>query len=177
MKNKKLHFDAHLSNLLHEVLSNPTCGILKIPINITCGILSELAKLAIKIDDPRLHVMMLRLGLYEVPADNRIELIKEMKRRKTPATLRQQRNTYRKALKDLLKIVDDITGEECCEYGHGEELRRIAMIAANRKPCRFCREIKSDGDRSLYMCQKHQVYCKEGYFPECKAETTLFAKC
>ena len=137
MKNKKLHFDAHLPNLLHEVLNNSTCGILRVLINITCGILSELAKLAIKIDDPRLHVMMLRLGLYEVPADNRIELIKEMKRRKTPATLRQQRNTYRKALKDLLKIVNDITGQECCDYGHGEELHRIEMIADNKKPCRF----------------------------------------
>ena len=82
MKNKKLHFDAHLPNLLHEVMNNPTCGILKIPINITCGILKELAEVAIEIDDPRLHVMMLRLGLYEVSASKRVELIKKMKRRK-----------------------------------------------------------------------------------------------
>jgi hypothetical protein len=78
MKSKKLHFDAHLPNLLREVLNNPTCGILKIPINITRGILGELAELAIEIDDPRLHVMMLRLGMYDVSADKRTELIKEI---------------------------------------------------------------------------------------------------
>ena len=79
---KKLHFDANLPGLLDEVLNNPTCGILKLPINITKGILAELAQLAIEIDDPRLHVMMLRLGLYEVSASERVELIKKMKRRK-----------------------------------------------------------------------------------------------
>lgn len=176
---KKLHFDANLPGLLDEVLNNSTCNILKLPINITKGILAELAQLAIEIDDDRLHVMMLRLGLYEVSASERVELIKKMKRRKSrtsPCQLRQQRDAYRKALKDLLKIVNDITGQECCDYGHGEELHRIEMIADNKKPCRFCCEIECDGDRSLYMCQKHQVYCKEGYFPECKAETTLFAK-
>lgn len=78
MKSEKLHFDAHLPNLLREVLNNPTCWILKIPINITRGILGELAELAIEIDDPRLHVMMLRLGMYDVPANERTELIEEI---------------------------------------------------------------------------------------------------
>lgn len=32
---KKLHFDCNLPGLLEEVLNNPTCAILKIPINIT----------------------------------------------------------------------------------------------------------------------------------------------
>lgn len=77
---KKLEFDAHLPNLLAEVLCNQTCSVLRTPINITRGILAELAELAIEIDDPRLHIMMLRLGLYEVPARERVEKIKELKK-------------------------------------------------------------------------------------------------
>lgn len=74
----KVHFDSNLPGLLEEVLNNPTAGILRTPINITRGILAELAQLAIEIDDPRLHIMMLRLGLYDVPASERVERIKEL---------------------------------------------------------------------------------------------------
>ena len=75
----KVHFDCYLPGLLKEVLDNPTTGILRIPINITLDILAQLAQLAIEIDDPRLHIMMLRLGLYDVPASERVEKIKELK--------------------------------------------------------------------------------------------------
>ena len=78
---KRLYFDANLPGLLDEVLNNPTCGILKLPINITKGILAELAQLAIEIDDDRLHVMMLRLGMYDCSANERVEKIKELNRR------------------------------------------------------------------------------------------------
>ncbi len=61
----KAKFDCYLPGLLGEVLNNPTCAILKIPIQITKDILRELAVLAIEIDDPRLHLMMIRLGLYD----------------------------------------------------------------------------------------------------------------
>ena len=77
----KLVFDSNLPGLLDEVLNNPTCGILKIPINITKGILAELAQLAIEIDDDRLHIMMLRLGMYDCKADERVEKIKELKKK------------------------------------------------------------------------------------------------
>ena len=75
----KEHFDCYLPGLLKEVLDNPTTGILRIPINITLDILAQLAQLAIEIDDPRLHIMMLRLGLYDVPASERVEKIKQLK--------------------------------------------------------------------------------------------------
>ena len=71
-------FDSHLPNLLTEVLSNPSCAILRVPINITKGILAELAKLAIEIDDNRLHVLMLRLGLYDVSASERVKEIDKL---------------------------------------------------------------------------------------------------
>ena len=77
----KLQFDSNLPGLLDEVLSNQTCSILYQPINITKGILAELAKLATEIDDDRLHVLMLRLGLYDVGANERVERIKELRER------------------------------------------------------------------------------------------------
>lgn len=77
---EKLEFDVNLPNLLEEVLNNQTCSILVIPINITRRLLAKLAKLAIEIDDPRLHIMMLRLGLYDVPASMRVEKIKELEK-------------------------------------------------------------------------------------------------
>ena len=76
---KKLDFDVHLPNLLTEVLNNQSCWVLATPINITRGLLAELAQLAIEIDDTRLHIMMLRLGLYEVSASERVKKIKRLK--------------------------------------------------------------------------------------------------
>ena len=72
---KKLQFDCNLPGLLEEVLNNPTCAILKIPINITRSMLADLAQLAIEIDDDRLHVMMLRLNLYDMSKDERVKEI------------------------------------------------------------------------------------------------------
>ena len=43
-------------------------------------LLAKLTELAIEIDDPRLHIMMLRLGLYDVPASERVERIKELEK-------------------------------------------------------------------------------------------------
>lgn len=76
----KKEFDAHLPNLLAEVLNNKTCWVLKIPIEITRGILAELAQVAIEIDNPKLHIMMLRLGLYDVSVSERVEKINELKK-------------------------------------------------------------------------------------------------
>lgn len=78
---KKLEFDSNLPGLLDEVLSNQTCAILKLPVNITKGILAELAQLAIEIDNDRLHIMMLRLGLYECTASKRVETIRRLQRK------------------------------------------------------------------------------------------------
>lgn len=61
----KLEFDVDLPGLLNEVLCNESCSILSIPIAITKGILEELAETAIEIDDDRLNLIMVRLGLYD----------------------------------------------------------------------------------------------------------------
>ncbi len=83
---EKAEFDANLPGLLDEVLSNNSCSIMFIPIRITKSILAKLAALAIEIDDDRLHVMMLRMGLYDVPANKRVALIKKLKKRNRRAT-------------------------------------------------------------------------------------------
>ena len=86
---KKLRFDCNLPGLLEEVLNNPTCAILKIPINITRTMLRELAQLAIEIDDDRLHVMMLRLNLYDMPNDKRVKEIKRLEDRIFKRTMKE----------------------------------------------------------------------------------------
>ena len=86
---KKMQFDCNLPGLLDEVLNNQTCAILKIPINITKRMLADLAKLAIEIDDDRLHVMMLRLNLYDMPNDKRVKEIKRLEDRIFKKTMKE----------------------------------------------------------------------------------------
>ena len=77
---KRMRFDAHLPNLLKEMAQNDACSIMRIPVNLTLKILKELAEYAIELDDPQLHVFMLRLGLYEVRASERVKQIKRLER-------------------------------------------------------------------------------------------------
>lgn len=77
----KMQFDSNLPGLLDEVLSNPGSAILYQPVRITKGILQELAQLAIDIDDDRLHILMLRLGLYEVNARERVKQIDRLRKK------------------------------------------------------------------------------------------------
>ena len=86
---KKMRFDCNLPGLLEEVLNNPTCAILKIPINITRSILADLAQLAIEIDDDRLHVMMLRLNLYDMSKDERVKEIDRLEDRIFKKTMKE----------------------------------------------------------------------------------------
>lgn len=60
-----LDFDCYLPALLKETLNNKGAEALATPFRITLHILEQLAELALDIDDPRLHLMMVRLGLYE----------------------------------------------------------------------------------------------------------------
>lgn len=75
----KLEFDSNLPGLLEEVLNNQTCTVLRTPINITRNLLAELAQIAIELDNPKLHIMMLRLGLYDMPNKKRVVMIKKLK--------------------------------------------------------------------------------------------------
>jgi len=68
-----LSWKVHLPNLLEEILTNPTTGALAMPLTILGHTLHELAELAIEIDDPRLHLMMLDLTLYEAGDPNKTD--------------------------------------------------------------------------------------------------------
>lgn len=78
----KVEFDSNLPGLLDEVLSNRGTSVLRTPILLTKKILAELAQLAIEIDDDRLHLIMLRLGLYEFKsAADRVRKIEALERK------------------------------------------------------------------------------------------------
>ena len=70
-----------MPSLLKETLNNKGASILHAPIRITLGLLRQLAVLAIEIDDPRLHLMMIRLGLYDFDGpDDRASQKEEMEK-------------------------------------------------------------------------------------------------
>ena len=78
-----LEFNVDTMALLHEIADNAihsTGGVLKIPLNIFKNLLAQVANRAIEIDDPELHILMLRLGLYEVPHDEIPRKIEELKK-------------------------------------------------------------------------------------------------
>lgn len=69
MKNKivtkQLKWRCHTPNLLREILNNPTCGVLRAPLQIYQSMLLELAERALQLNDPILNGLMCRMTLYE----------------------------------------------------------------------------------------------------------------
>ncbi len=63
-KQTQLEFSVHTPKLFDEILKNPGTAILRIPLDITLGILGKIAIRAIKLDDDELHQLMIRLTLY-----------------------------------------------------------------------------------------------------------------
>lgn len=90
---------------------------------------------------------------------------------KTTEDYKNEREFYRHALKDAVAIIIDIVNQECCNYGHGDEITRLEMILKNKKPCQFCSPIQ--GSNSM-KCLKYEVFCIPGIFLECEKETSLF---
>jgi hypothetical protein len=64
-KKMELKWRCHIPNLFQEILNNPGTSALARPLNLLGNRLHDLAELAIEIDDPRLHLMMMDLTLYE----------------------------------------------------------------------------------------------------------------
>lgn len=54
----------HTSNLLKEVLSNNTTGVLSIPMQIFGNLLFAVGERAAKLNDPELNALMVRLTIY-----------------------------------------------------------------------------------------------------------------
>ena len=62
---EEMQWKVHTPRLLEEVLENPQCAIMHIPINIFANLLHEVGERAVELDDPQLNALMLRLTLYE----------------------------------------------------------------------------------------------------------------
>lgn len=72
----RTHFSVHLSNLLREAVeANPGGAILARPAQIAQGLLAQVARRAIELDDPELNALMLELALYEVNPRERPGLV------------------------------------------------------------------------------------------------------
>lgn len=76
-------FNIDTCEFLNEIVNcslRENQGILKIPLNVFKNLLFQVAERAIEIDDPKMNILMLRLGLYEVhPMDvpKTIEIIQK----------------------------------------------------------------------------------------------------
>lgn len=60
------YFRVHIPNLLGEILTNQSCSILAIPLNVTARLLMGVADRARELDDPELNKLMLKLTLYSI---------------------------------------------------------------------------------------------------------------
>jgi len=87
-----LTFNLQTLNLLHEIADcalASNMGVLRVPLNVLRMLLAEVASEAIRINDLKLHILMLRLGLYEVhPEDipSKITEIENLLRKKNETT-------------------------------------------------------------------------------------------
>lgn len=63
---KSLEWKVHTHGLFQEILENPQCSTLKVPLNILLGILRQVAKRASEINDAELNKLMIRLCLYSI---------------------------------------------------------------------------------------------------------------
>lgn len=63
-KTINLEWKVHTENLLKEILENPDCSILSVPINIFGKLLSLVSVRCSEINDPQLNHLMCRLTMY-----------------------------------------------------------------------------------------------------------------
>ena len=62
----QLKWSVHTHGLFKEILGNPECSTLKIPLNILLAILREVAQRSTELNDQKMNRLMIRLGLYSV---------------------------------------------------------------------------------------------------------------
>lgn len=73
------HISVNTKGLIEEIIgSNEHTWILKIPLRTLYNLLRQVAFRCSEINDPRLHELMLRLNLYDVPNKERVKLIDQM---------------------------------------------------------------------------------------------------
>lgn len=63
---EKLGWKVHTVGLFREILGDPQCSSLKIPLNILLDLLKAVAQRATELHDPDLDKLMIRLALYSI---------------------------------------------------------------------------------------------------------------
>lgn len=85
MKDEDLEFRVHTPNLLKEICDNAIAhaghmGVLYVPLNTFQSLIRRVAQRATELNDPELNILMLKLALYEVPANEIMEAIKQQRK-------------------------------------------------------------------------------------------------
>lgn len=83
MEKDILHFNVHAVNLLEEIADyglSKKMGILRIPLNLFQGLLAQVAQRATELNDPKMNILMLRLGLYEVATEDIRKMIEQQEK-------------------------------------------------------------------------------------------------
>lgn len=79
MDNLARYISVDVKSLITEIINNNEhTWILKIPLTTLYDLLRQVAQRCTEINDPRLNELMLRLDLYDVPKNERINLIERM---------------------------------------------------------------------------------------------------
>lgn len=73
-------FDVDTPRFLKEACENSRGGVYGVCWNIFKSLLAQVAERAIELNDPVLNALMIRLNLYEIPHDERYEIIKKLKK-------------------------------------------------------------------------------------------------
>lgn len=83
MEKGELTFRIDAVKLLEEIADAglpKTMGVLKTPLNILLNYIAQIAHRATELNDPKLNVIMLSMGLYEVDPDDIVEAINKQKK-------------------------------------------------------------------------------------------------
>ncbi|SRR6266498_531796 len=67
---EELEWRVYTSGLLAEIMVNPECAILKVPLQIFGALLNQVSERASQLNDPILNGLMCQLGLYEIADPN-----------------------------------------------------------------------------------------------------------
>lgn len=73
-------FDVNTPQFLKEACENTNGGMYAVCWNVFRNLLAMVAIRATELNDPIMNVLMLRLGLYDVPPEDRHKYIKEIER-------------------------------------------------------------------------------------------------
>lgn len=76
----KWQFDMDCPRFLNEVIANSNCRMYAGCWNVLISLLGQVATRATELNDPILNILMLRLNLYDVPTEERQNIIEQIRK-------------------------------------------------------------------------------------------------